>query len=134
MVKQVLQDILNALPLIEAEHDRLDKKHGIADRGVVDLTNPIDVARGIEANQAKLDLGQKLMAHDHESLLKAAALLYYGRGDSRRFNDVLKDFRVRNVTADQIVGMVLEKQGVIQGYVEVARRKLETEGLTIDTI
>lgn len=135
MLKDVLRDILAALPAIEAEDMRLEEKHGIDTTMAFNLFDTAVIARAFDENRPEKDLEKILVAHDHESLLLAEALLYYGRDNQQcAFQEKLDYLRGLNDSKTELVRTIMEKRSAFRRYVGSALEKLETEGLTVEDI
>jgi hypothetical protein len=136
MLMDVLRDVLEAMPRIEAEDARLDEVHGITPIPPDGQFREMqwDSPRLLEHNVHTEELERKLMTHDTQSLLKMEALLYYGRGDYDSFDDAVRYFRGMDGGTFEPIRTILEKLTVLREYVDRARRRLEAEGRSIETL
>jgi hypothetical protein len=126
MTKDVMQMVLATIPDISAEEDRLDHEYGIDPTQAIDLFNDRPaLERAFEENSHDEELQQRLLGFDEESLLKAEALMYYGRDrDDCTYREKLDYFRGRRDSKAEIVRTIIEKIPACRGYFEEAERKL----------
>jgi hypothetical protein len=135
MTGDVIQTILAAIPSIREESERLNKKYGI------DPTRPLSpggegaVARMSERNVSEDKLRDALFACDEKSLLKAVAVMYYGRDfNSGTFQQVLEELRSRHYHKHELVRTMLEKWAALPQYFTDAEAKLKGSGLSLGSI
>lgn len=136
MLKDVVRAVLAAIPEIQAERDCLDRAAGIIPTEETDLfTDRSTVERTFEENTHEEELEQRLLAFGEESLLKAEALMYYGRDcEPCTFHGKLDYLRSRRVSKTEIVRTIMEKIPACGGYFENAQRKLQEENISLEDI
>ena len=131
----IFNDIIELLPPIEREDQRLDEEHGINKELGLNVFDPNVIKRFFDENERESELEKRLMTYDYETLLKAEALLYYGRDhESTKYADKLAYFRGLEDSKEEIVRTIMEKLASFHNYITYALRKLQREGLTMENI
>jgi len=131
----IFNDIIELLPRIEREDERLDEEHGINKELGLNVFDPNVIKRVFDENEREAELDKRLMTYDYETLLKAEALLYYGRDrESTKYTEKLAYCRNLKDSKAEIVRTIIEKLAAFHHYITYALRKLQQEGLTIESI
>jgi hypothetical protein len=119
--QDVVNLILAAIPEIRAERARR-REHG-TDRTEM----PVENVRSTE-------LRNQLLSFDDESLLRAEAVLYFGRDRDVSFGDKLAYLRSFKEAKEVIVSTLLEKVPVCARYFAQAMADLPREGLSLEAV
>ncbi len=127
-----VSEILKAIPAIEAEAVRLDEKHGIDPAVGLRLFDPQSTIRMLDVNQEAERLKAYLSTIDYETLLKLAALMYFGRDRDAPFEETVERCRRRREARSDIVRAVLETVPACGRYLSDAVERLVEEGVDVN--